>query len=373
MSAEQSKKPGKPHGTRTRSVRRPVAAGPRAAPSRDSATDAPRPEGGFRGLRNGWARTPPTPAPVDRAVALVDGGALAWSDDATTWRLRTYPDLEWAPGPALPGPAYGSPGIRLADGSVLIVGGPDGRQVWRWVAEAPVFEVLSPLRAARYGPALVPVGLNGALVVGGLATGGRAATLVEGITPYGNFVRGELRRPRPEPLAARVGELIIILGPDGAREAPEVWPVAEGDGEVGRPVPEPRTSAAILAFGTRLLRVGGERVDGSGHRLPTATHVFDPIGDEWRAAGHLATARCRTRLVPWGTNACLAVGGSSEEPKVVARVERFDGWRWTRQGTLTVGRVDHDAVLLDDGRVLVIGGRTLGDLAPPFGELSSRP
>ncbi len=331
-----------------------------------------------------WVRIPAIEFEGDpRVVALADGGALAWGDDARTFRfvrsvangVESPPDRAyWRAGPALPGPAFGAPGLRLEDGSVLVVGGADGRAVWRWNPGRDAFEVLRPLHEARHGPALLPVGADGALVIGGLAPDGRPAMLIERVTPTGQFVRGELRRPRPEPLAAAVDDHLVIVGFARSDDVPEVWPITEGPGWLGQPLAEPREEAAAIGLGGQLLLVGGRHRSPHGKAgLIREAVAYDAAADEWREAGRLAKPRRRPKLVPWGPGRCLVVGGGADNPKMVALVESFDGHRWSRGGALNVGRVDHEAVALTDGRILVVGGRTLGELAPPYSELSSRP
>ncbi|MEL7370363.1 MAG: kelch repeat-containing protein [Myxococcota bacterium] len=326
-----------------------------------------------------WSRTATIDIPIDvRAVPLRRGGALAWGDDSTT-RLFQWRDdhASWQRGPDLPGPAHGAPGVRLADGSVLIVGAQDGAQVWRWAPGLPAFVPLRPLQVPRHGPAVVPSGAHGALVIGGFGLDGVAVGAIEVITPQGSFTRGQLLRPRPEPLAVVVPGEVVILGPNAKGdpvELPEVWPLGMGDGRLGRAAPEPRWGAAAIAYGETVLRVGGQGVpSGRDRGFLSQAHIYDPATDLWRSAGRLSSPRSRHRLVPWGRRQCLIIGGESDHPKVVARVECFDGSGWTRMSTLAVGRIEHDAIALSDGRVLVIGGRTLGDVPPPYSELSSQP
>ena len=352
--------------------RRRVPAGPGRA---DAAGAEPSRDGRGHVGPADWLRTATVNGlVVSRVVSTGNGGALAWGDGRSTAIFSAFDDEgAWQEGPHLPGPAHGAPGIRLQDGTLLIVGGSDGRQVWSWRPGAGAFDVWSPLRIARHGPALVPFVVDearvGALVVGGLAAGGVPAMLIEGITAKMNFVRGELVRPRPEPLAANLDGTVVILGADDDDESPEVWRVNDVRGTLGRAAPDPRSGAAVIRLGGRVLRVGGQ----VGDALAAEAHLYDPGADTWHDAGAVMTPRRWPRLVPWGDSGVVLLGGAADRPKVVARVECFDGRDWFHPSTLSVGRADHDAAVLDDGRVLVVGGRTLGDLVPAFSELSSRP
>ncbi len=340
---------------------------------------APRSRPGLRVQRGPlvFARSRIVPGSRDgRVVALADGGAIAWGDDETTrrWTVPPTGTPRWCAGPALPGPAYGAPGVRLGDGSVLVVGaGASGDQLYRWVPGADEFEARPPLAFKRHGAAVVSDDQGGAWVVGGIVGDGRPAMVVERVTAEGATEVDTLAVPRPDPLVVVVRRMLVVLGPAGASEPPEIWSLTSGPATVGRPAPEPRVGAAAIGNDGQVLRVGGRSAVSSDAVLMPGTHLYDLDADVWRPAGYLATPRFRPVLAPWGAKDALLIGGEALDPKVVALVEHFDGTRWSRGCTLSVGRIDHAAVALADGRVLVAGGRTLGHLAPPFSELSSRP
>ena len=310
-----------------------------------------------------------------RAVALADGGALSWGDGPTTaWFTPSAGGGAWRVGPQLPGPAFGAPGVRLGDDTVMIIGGNNGAQVWHWSPGQGAFEPLEPLKEARHEPALIPVGYDSVLVMGGMSPDGRPVSAIEGVTPRGHHVRGMLLRDRPDPIAARVGDLVVVLGAFEGPERPEVWSLVDGSATLGRPAPEPRKGADMIPVGRRILRAGGEvTISAAGPSLPEATHFYDPVADEWQLAGYLATARQRPKLARWGRDGAVLIGGAADRPEVVALVEAYDGRRWTRSAPLAVGRVDHAAVTLADGRILVVGGRTIGHLIPPYSEISRLP
>ena len=282
--------------------------------------------------------------------------------------------MRWVLGPALPGPAFGAAGLLLADNSVLIVGGGDGRQVWHWAPGTDRFEPWPPLRTKRHGAALVADGEHGAWVIGGISETGEPSMRIEGVRPGGYVEAGMLTSPRPEPMAVVVDEMVVVLGLQAGVDAPELWDPSDDHHAVGRPAPEARTGASVIACRGKVLRAGGRAATSSpGAVLMPGTQLYDLQGDVWRPSGYLFTPRDRPKLLPWGEQDVIMVGGEADDPDVVALVEHFDGARWTRGCTMSVGRVDHAAAALVDGRILVVGGRTIGHLSPPFSELSSRP
>ena len=144
---------------------------------------------------------------------------------------------------------------------------------------------------------------------------------------------------------------------------------------------EPRRGAATtrLADG-RVLMAGGVAVGGDRSPLASA-ELFDPSTGHWlaagsmtapRADGHTATTLLDGRvLVAAGTE--LDIGSQLDAAVVgaVASAELFDPrtGRWTAAGMLNESRSGHTATLLEDGRVLVTGGRIVPMLAMSDAEL----
>ena len=232
-----------------------------------------------------FSRAPIVPgARDDRLIALADGGALAWGDDETTRRwtvdARAAGTMRWVLGPALPGPAFGAAGLLLADNSVLIVGGGDGRQVWHWFPGADRFERWPPLRTKRHGAALVADGEHGAWVIGGISETGEPSMRIEGVRPGGYVEAGMLTSPRPEPMAVVVDEMVVVLGLQAGVDAPELWDPSDDHHAVGRPAPEARTGASVIACCGKVLRAGGRAATSSpGAVLMPGTQLYDLQSD----------------------------------------------------------------------------------------------
>jgi hypothetical protein len=89
------------------------------------------------------------------------------------------------------------------------------------------------------------------------------------------------------------------------------------------------------------------------------TQIYDPVRNSWSLAGkELARIYNATATLPNGL--VLTTGGCVNDcaNQNVATAELFhpDTGRWTVAPSMHVGREDHSAVTLPDGRVLVVGG-----------------
>lgn len=121
--------------------------------------------------------------------------------------------------------------------------------------------------------------------------------------------------------------------------------------------------AALLADGTVLV-AGGAYVDRTGTRILVSAEIFDPATGTWSPTGDLATARRGAQAVVLGDGRVLLVGGSSTGRRLnygyaaLASAELYDpstGF-WTPAGSLALAREDFSLVALPDGGALVVGG-----------------
>jgi len=120
-------------------------------------------------------------------------------------------------------------------------------------------------------------------------------------------------------------------------------------------------TATLLQDG-RVLVTGGLSTDRT-YRFPhlASAELYDPTSGLWTATGNMTQARWghTATLLPDGK--VLVAGGAVFLPDgsgVFASAELYDpsSGRWTPTGSLAEGRVGHIAILLGNGRVLVLGG-----------------
>ncbi len=113
-------------------------------------------------------------------------------------------------------------------------------------------------------------------------------------------------------------------------------------------------SATPLPDGTVLL-VGGY---GPGSRYLSSAEVFDPRTGTSRSVGSLGEARAGHIAVPLGDGRVLIAGGVGDGWTFLASAEIYDPARaeFVPTGPMNAARESHIATLLTDGRVLVSGG-----------------
>ena len=139
-------------------------------------------------------------------------------------------------------------------------------------------------------------------------------------------------------------------------------------------VPQQYQAAALLRDGRVLLAGGAGREPGAAPGSPSANAIaaaegYDPATDRWTLAAPLGRARVFHTATTLADGTVLVVGGHGAtsdlaEADTPATAERYDPAtdRWAVLPGPHVGRVEHTATLLPDGRVLVVGGGG-GDLA----------
>jgi len=118
-------------------------------------------------------------------------------------------------------------------------------------------------------------------------------------------------------------------------------------------LPEARTlhTAALLTDGKVLVTGGADETDNT---LAT-TRIFDPATNTWATnLGMMLMPHESFTATVMDDGRVLAVGGNSFSP--TAQTEIFSAKVWGDGGTLTTARAGHTATLLEDGRVLVTGG-----------------
>jgi hypothetical protein len=105
----------------------------------------------------------------------------------------------------------------------------------------------------------------------------------------------------------------------------------------------------------RVLVVGGFAGDGSG--VQSSAELFDPATGRWTSAGSMRTARRNhtATLLPDGT---VLVAGGFNADGWLRSAERYDPARrrWARVSSMNIPREHASATLLGNGRVLVAGG-----------------
>jgi len=122
-------------------------------------------------------------------------------------------------------------------------------------------------------------------------------------------------------------------------------------------------TATRLADG-RVLVVGGEASFSGSLGLPSA-EIYDPGTGGWAQTGSMNTGRTNHSATLLGDGRVLVAGGddgAAYSPTYFASAEIYDPATrlWSPTGIMSVARSAHPATALTDGRVLVVGGLSIG-------------
>jgi N-acetylneuraminic acid mutarotase len=121
----------------------------------------------------------------------------------------------------------------------------------------------------------------------------------------------------------------------------------------------PRESEAQVALSNgSVLAVGG--IDNFGNILASA-ELFNPATNTWSTTGSMGAGRQQPAAVVLTNGDVLVTGGLGTGGAVLRTAELYSSAKktWSPAGSLSVARFAHSATLLQDGRVLVTGGCTV--------------
>jgi len=118
-------------------------------------------------------------------------------------------------------------------------------------------------------------------------------------------------------------------------------------------------STATLLLGGRVLVVGGHNEAGGS---VASAQVYDPGSGTWTRTGDMTTPRRGFSVTRLPDGKVLVAGGEADlrtgNPVELASAELYDPdtGTWTRTGSMAATRFGHTATLLSNGEVLVAGG-----------------
>jgi hypothetical protein len=275
----------------------------------------------------------------------------------------------------------------LEDGRVLVVGGRGNTHsalssAELWDVGSETFSATGPLGEARMFHTATLLADGRVLVVGGMSSETDAPVAEAELWDPGTGTfgpAGTLIHPRAWHTATGLpdGRVLVAGGPAEA----ELWDPATETFNAAGMLGEARwwTTASLLDDG-RVLVVGGMAGEGFVDNAVAvgSAELWDPDRQSFGPAGRLIQARGihTATLLPDGR--VLVVGGASDAiggpPKPLVSAELWDRTTdaFGSAASLAEARAGHTATLLDDGRVVVVGGADRFDMGIGTTELWTR-
>jgi len=311
----------------------------------------------------GCTGAPPTPAPSPGQVGL------------TALMQMTTPRSNHA-------------AILLHDGRVLICGGSSTNQIGGVLASAELYDghgfvPTGAMSVPRMGHTLTMLGDGRVLAIGGLRNVGFRAALASAeiydpatasFTPTGSM---STTRENFTATLLRDGRVLMVGGSANGVDtisSAELYDPRTGKFRPTGHLNQPREShAATLLSSGGVLITGGARSDRPGGYIAYDTaEIYDPVTDKFSFAARMVSDRLGQTSTMLDDGAVLVAGGRSSH--VVGRgfaaprsltalksAEVFDPeiGQFRAVGSMQIPRFLQTATLLNDGSVLMVGGWTL--------------
>ena len=260
---------------------------------------------------------------------------------------------------------YGGYPWVMADGRVLTLLFGNGAD--------EVFDPVSATFAGSPGPSL-PAGSYFASVFAGrlvvFAPGNRVYLYDPAerkVSPAGGVSIG---RTEFDQVALVDGRVLMLGGTDKANNyvtSVEIYDPATGKTGTTGSMAEGRESfSATLLRNGNVLIAGGERQDESGDDVfLSSAEIYNPATGKFTKTGSLHTPRSRFNAILLQDGRVLVVGGMGEGNMPLASAEIYDPstGKFTKSGSMSLPRAYFTSTVLADGRVLIAGG---DELEPPY-------
>lgn len=175
---------------------------------------------------------------------------------------------------------------------------------------------------------------------------------------------GNLNEARWGHGAARLANgLVLVVGGNvsenssSALAGAELYDVASGTWAPTASMRQPRSYSTVTVLNEGKVLVAGGALDN----VPLAlAEVYDPLLGSWSSLPRMNVARLQHTATLLDDGRVLVVGGgtSTKSRASTASAEIYDPGtgKWARTASMAVARSYHTATLLNDGRVIVVGG-----------------
>ena len=178
---------------------------------------------------------------------------------------------------------------------------------------------------------------------------------------------GELTESRLSPAIFELpdGKVILTGGfhrKNGPLNSTEIWDPSTGIWISGPEMIKARHEMSYLKLEDgRFMVIGGGTYDSDGLVVSSSkeTEIFDPEFGKWTAAAPMSEKRSNHVSIILNDGKVFVIGGGKLDGPYSKSSEIYnpdtDSWKIT--APMLKGRVAHTATLLSDGKVLVVGGR----------------
>ena len=357
------------------SSRPPTMADPAVAASVAPSDDASPAASPDQSPQNGADATRPTALGSGvwshgSSTRLADGRVLILGFDAGAMRARLWDPATEAITDAgtVEGNTFESHSASLLpDGRVLIAGGLHGSMAdgpigsaMTWDPKTGEFTPTGSLLTPRYTH--LSVGLDGGRV---LVLGGNGDRTAETYEPdLGRFMALDVHsKLEAYFVASRLADgRVLVLGAAQDGRCTEIWDVSPGAPSMPEPVEGgcQARSATLLPDGRML--VASSPAAYSGGSLARTSRItamlFDTTRGTYMPTGSMSTTVDRSVALGMADGRVLFAGGYGPDGTTTAVAEAWDpaASSFTASGSLSVARAEPEMTLLEDGRVLAVGG-----------------
>jgi hypothetical protein len=147
----------------------------------------------------------------------------------------------------------------------------------------------------------------------------------------------------------------------------------------GPPMSTPRSGHEAVALPSgKVLVIGGFPSGGGGVNALASAELYDPVTNSWAATAPMGAARAYHGATLLFDGRVLVVGGirnRGDFSSVLSSAEVYSPatGTWSNAGVMAVPRTRMSVTSLPDGRALVAGGRTLGEVVLASAEIFAPP
>lgn len=307
---------------------------------------------------------------LNNGKVLVAGGRYYSLATAYRTSVQLYDPVteNWSDGAALStGVAYHSTSLQ-PNGDLLVCGGFNGAalsQCERYDPDVNTWSSAASFNQARYFHAVVLLP-SGSLVAVGGTDGSAARFSVERFDPPKGFKQAAasmLNAITPETVTRLPNGRLLITGiriGDQNTNFTEIYDVDLNIWSIHAPMNQIRRyhTATLLPDG-KVLVIGGLGETYQSTVLNTA-EIYDPVEETWTMAASMTDARAFHTATLLADGRVMVVGGNNKDlmNPAIASVEIYNprSNTWSLTASPNQPRMYHNALLLNDGRVMIAGG-----------------